>query len=831
MMRRVDRRETLGVAALAAASLLLESTLTRLLAVGQFYHFAFLVVSLALLGSGASGTVLFLTPRLQATPVGRLLAWVGIGFATSVAGAYAVVNYLPFDSYSLAWEPLQIPYFLLYYLALALPFLCAGLGIGAALAAGRGRGHLIYAANLLGSAAGVLVAPVGMWLAGVPGAVLVSALVGLTPAVLSREGRRVRLPAGLGLVVGTVGFCVLSAANLSDRAPLGMRISPYKGLSQALRYPGAQRLFGRWDAVSRVDVIAGAGTHNLPGLSYTYAGAPPPQLGVSIDAESMQPVSLVAPQAFEAAPYMPEAIAFQLRPKARALILEPGGGLGILQALAGGAEEPVVVEGNSLVRRAVASTNPQDPYAQPGVRTILESIRSYLRAAEDRDAFDLVVLPLSDPYRPVASGAYSLSESYSLTVESFEDAMARLVPGGFLVATRWLQIPPSEDLRLVATVVEALARRGVRQPGESLVAYRGIQTLTVLAKPDGWQPQELELVREFARSRRFDIVWAPGVQPEETNRFNRMAAPEHYQAVRDLLQAFPEDMARFYADYPFAITPPTDDHPFFFHFFRWGQTPRVLATLGRTWQPFGGSGYLVLFALLILVLLLSTILIILPLMFRRQAVAESQLPGLWLRVIVYFGLLGVAFLFIELPIIQRWILLFGQPTYAFTAAVLTILLFSGLGSASVRLPRVNVRVVFPMLVVLACAIALTGASLNRAILGWPTLWRMAVAVAELAPLAFLMGMPFPLGLSWMEGASPSLIPWAWAVNGCASVVASVLAAILALSMGFTAVLLIGAASYAVAAVVLWRAPGGFARTAGSPGISDGVRVHPGPSMP
>jgi hypothetical protein len=825
-MRDVDRRGMLGVAALAAASLLLESTLTRLLAVGQFYHFAFLVVSLALLGFGASGTVLYLSPRLQGMSLSRLLAWTGNGFAVSVAGAYLVVNYLPFDSYSLAWDPLQILYFVLYYLALALPFLCAGTGIGAALAGAGGRSHQVYAANLLGSAAGVLIALLALWLAGVPGAVLVSALLGLTPAILSREGRGVRLPAGLLIAAGSVVFCLLSAANLSDSAPLGMKISPYKGLSQALRYPGARRLFGRWNSTSRVDVVAGAGTHNLPGLSYTYPGMPPAQHGLSVDAEAVQPLALIPPEKFDAASYLPEAVAFQLRPGASVLILGPGGGLGILQALAGGAKSVVAVEGNGLVRRAVAQSNPWDPYTLPGVRTVLESGRSYLRRGRADGAFDVITIPLSDAYHPVASGAYSLAESYDLTVESFEDALDRLAPGGLLVATRWLQIPPSEDLRLVATVAEALARGGVRQPGETLAAFRGIQTLTVLAKPDGWQPQELEVVREFARSRRYDLVWAPGIRPDETNRFNRTPTSEHYEAVRDLLLAFPEQQTRLYASYPYAIAPPTDDQPFYFHFFRWGQTPRVLAMLGRTWQPFGGSGYLILFALLILVLLLSTVLILLPLVLRRQDVAGPDPRGLRLRVVAYFGLLGLAFLFIELPIIQRWILLFGQPTYAFVAAVLAILLFAGLGSALVRSPRVNVRIVLPLLAVLCCAMALAGPVVNRVILGWPIPLRTAAAIAGLAPLAFLMGMPFSLGLIWLERASPSLIPWAWAVNGCASVVASVLAAILALTMGFTAVLLIGAGSYAVAAVVLRQAPDGASRRAGGPAASDGSAAYP-----
>jgi hypothetical protein len=802
MMEGVVRREMLGVAALAAASLLLESTLTRLLAVAQFYHFAFLVISLALLGFGASGTVLVLSTRLQAMPVGRLLAWAGVAFALSSGLAFVAVNLLPFDSYSLAWQRRQLLYFLLYYVSLALPFLCAGVGIGAALARAQGRGNLVYAANLMGSAAGVLIALAAMWLSGVAGAVVVSALIGLLPALLMQRSRRWRLPAAGVVIAGLVVFSLLTMFNLADRAPLGMTISPYKGLSYALHYPGSRTLFSRWSSTSRVDVIADAGTHNLPGLSYAYAGTPPAQRGLSVDADSVQPLTLAVPSQFDAAAYLPEAVAFQLRPGAIALVLQPAGGLAVMQALAGDAVVVVAVQDNPLVRRAAAATNPEDAYSQPRVETLLEGIRQYLRRGSGH--FDVVFFPLTDAYRPVASGAYSLAETYGLTVEAFEDALNRLAPEGILVATRWLQIPPSEDLRLVATVSEALAHRGVAQPGRVTIAYRGIQTLTVLAKPDGWGEQELERVRAFCSSRKYDLVWAPDISPEETNRFNRTPTSAHYEAVRDLFAAFPQGEKAFYGRYPFAIAPATDDHPFFFHFFRWSQTPSVLATLGRTWQPFGGSGYLVLVALLCLVLALSAVLILLPLVFRRQVALRQRERGLRLRVAGYFGLLGLAFLFIEVPFVERWILLFGQPIYAFTAAVLTILLFSGIGSALTSSKRVPARAVFAGLVILAGAAALAGPHLERAIVGWPDPARTAVAVAGLAPLAILMGMPFPFGLAWLERAAPGLLPWAWGINGCASVVASVLAAMLALTSGFTIVLMAGAACYACAGALIWQ---------------------------
>jgi hypothetical protein len=805
------RRTSLSVAALAAAALLLESALTRLLAVAQYYHFAFLVVSLALLGFGASGA--FLSLRKSPEPNPHIYRLAGAGFAASTLLAYAAVNWLPFDSYTIAWERRQLIYFALYYLVLALPFFCSGVGIGAGLAIGGGRGHLIYAANLLGSALGVLLALIALALAGVSGAVLASALIGLLPAVIGPVGasQSSRHPlsrwlVAVVLVIGAAGFGALAVRNAQGRAPLGLVISPYKGLAYALRYPGAETVFGRWNAISRADVVVNAGTRLLPGLSYTFTGSPPPQVALSLDADSPQPITLIPAGAFAAADYLPEAVAFRLHPGGRSLVLEPGGGLGVIQALAGTfglSEQPVTaVIGNPIVRAAVGqAAASHDVYADPRVQTVIESPRVYLRRAGP--AYDVIFLPLTDAYRPISSGAYGLGETYGLTVEAFGDALARLAPDGMLVATRWLQTPPSESVRLIATLVEALVQRGIAHPGDSLVAYRGIQTITVLVQPDGWSADELASVRAFTAARRYDLVWAPDVRDDEVNRFNRLPEPADYQVVKALLAA--PDRAGFFADYPFDITPATDDHPFFYHFFKWRQTPEVLATLGRTWQPFGGSGYLILWALLALVLALSAALILAPLALRGDPRQAEQNPSVSRgRIFAYFGLLGIAFLFVEIPLIQRWILLLGHATYAFAAVVLSLLLFSGLGSLLARASWLPRRGAWVLLVLTALLTPLLVVRLADAALAWPQGARAAVAVIGLAPLGLLMGLPFPRGVAWLEDGAPRLIPWAWAVNGAASVVASVLAAILALSSGFTVVLLLGAGCYAAAGIVLSR---------------------------
>ena len=155
------------------------------------------------------------------------------------------------------------------------------------------------------------------------------------------------------------------------------------------------------------------------------------------------------------------------------------------------------------------------------------------------------------------------------------------------------------------------------------------------------------------------------------------------------------DLEAFFADYAYAVAPPTDDHPFFFHFFKWQQTPEILQTLGKTWQPFGGSGYLVLVVLLILAVILSTGLIVLPLLMAKlgRGAGEQESKGkeaplhlraptpLLVRYLLYFALLGLGFLFIEIPLLQRFILYLGQPAYAFAIVVSALLVAAGVGPA------------------------------------------------------------------------------------------------------------------------------------------------------
>ncbi|MBU1660908.1 MAG: hypothetical protein KKD28_05485, partial [Chloroflexi bacterium] len=120
---------------LSAATLIFEINLTRLFSVAQFYHFAFLIVSLALLGYGASGTALAIFPRLGRENPQHSLRNLSLAAAISILGAYLLTNWVPFDSFSIAWDQRQVAVLALHYLALAAPFFFSGMAVGLLLTA------------------------------------------------------------------------------------------------------------------------------------------------------------------------------------------------------------------------------------------------------------------------------------------------------------------------------------------------------------------------------------------------------------------------------------------------------------------------------------------------------------------------------------------------------------------------------------------------------------------------------------------------------------------------------------------------------------------------
>ena len=260
-----------------------------------------------------------------------------------------------------------------------------------------------------------------------------------------------------------------------------------------------------------------------------------------------------------------------------------------------------------------------------------------------------------------------------------------------------------------------------------------------------------------------------------------------------LYQSLLDDQDHTLSTYSFDISPPTDRHPFFFHFFRWSQTPEILSTLGLIWQPFGGSGYLVLLALLALMILLALPVAFAPMVFLRK---KRAIPNLGKRIPIYFACLGAGYLLVEISLIQQLTLLLDRPSIALAAVLFSMLFASGFGSLSSR--RISLRYAFMGLIVMLLCLDIFLPYVISIALPWSEPLRFLLVVLLLAPAGFFMGIPFVSGLRIMEKESPGLIPWAWSINGAVSGIAGVLATMIGLEWGLNAALTIGAAVYLLA---------------------------------
>jgi hypothetical protein len=394
----------------------------------------------------------------------------------------------------------------------------------------------------------------------------------------------------------------------------------------------------------------------------------------------------------------------------------------------------------------------------------------------------------------------ALNESYLYTVEAVGEYLADLNPGGVVAITRWVKMPPRDSLKLAAIAIEALEQAGEVDPGRRIAVIRSWNTVTLLIRKGAFVPSEIDAMREFASSRSFDTAYFPGITSADANRFNLLDRPWLYDGIQAMLG---DSADRFFADYKYFVEPATDDRPYFSHFFKWRSLPEVMAM-----RASGGAGliewaYLIVVTTLVQAAVIGGLLILLPLSLMKRTWVGGTRFG------AYFLALGLAFLFVEIAFIQRFTLFLSHPLYAVAVVLASFLVFAGAGSAySLRLTdRAIARNVRPVSIAVAGIVGI--AAIYLLILPWlfgrfigaADGLRVLLSVVLIAPLAFFMGMPFPLGLRCVAEQAPDFVPWAWGINGFASVVSAVLATLLAIHFGFTIVIVLAMIIYIAAAAL------------------------------
>ncbi|MFN0315313.1 MAG: SAM-dependent methyltransferase, partial [Burkholderiales bacterium] len=587
---------------------------------------------------------------------------------------------------------------------------------------------------------------------------------------------------------------------------LELKPSPYKELSQTLRVLGTRVVAERSNALGLLTVVESPQVpfRHAPGLSLNATQEPPAQLGIFTDGEGLSALTHMegGSEALGYLGYLTSAAPYYLLPAPRVLVLGAGAGSDVLQALHHRAASIDAVELNPALVRLVREEFARfsgDPYGMDGVKLHVAEARGFAASTEQR--FDVIQLALLDAFGASSAGLYALAETYLYTAEAFHEYLKLLNPEGILSITRWVSLPPRDILKLFATATLAMEREGM-QPSASLALVRGWKTITLLAKKGVFTPEQIEALRRFCAERSFDLEYYPGIRREEANRYNVLRRSDFFGAAQAILS---DERWQFIERYKFDISPATDDRPYFFQSFKWRSLPELWAMREQGGLSLMEWGYPVLVVTLLQAVPISMLLIAAPLFASRKIRQAMRSPLAW-RTAAYFAAIGFAFMFVEIAFIQKFRLFLTHPLYAVAVVLAAFLFFAGAGarlseSATGNVPR-RLRGVVTVIAILALGYVFLLPSIFKPLMFLPDAAKIAIAVALIAPLAFAMGVPFPSGLVLTERRLPELIPWAWAVNGCASVSGAVLATVLAIHFGFTALIAGAVGLYFLAAMVL-----------------------------
>ena len=790
----------LGLFVLALSTVMYEIVLTRIFSVTMWYHFAFVAISVAMFGMTVGAILVYLRPAVFTLErVHEHLTWSALLFAVTAVGSFLVGLFVSFEGDlsvgGVLWAVLG-------YAVIAAPFVPSGVGVALALTKFPGRVGTFYAFDLVGAAVGCLLVIVTLDLTDGPTAVLVvGALAGLA-AVLFGVRVRPRLhQVAIGITVLLAVTAGFEAALVRAQAPL-LRLQWVKGRMEG--HP----LYEKWNSYSRITVYGDPAQVSPPagwGLSSVYRpDRGVRQLSLPLDAAAGTVVTGFNgdPADLEHLKFDVTNLAHYVRRNGRVLVVGVGGGRDILSAVLFGQRAILGVEINQAIIETVNGrlggfTGHLDRL--PQVRFVNDEARSYI--ARQRERFDMIQISLIDTWAATAAGAFVLTENSLYTAEAWTLFLNRLTPTGILTVSRYhFRSRPDETYRLTALGQAALMRSGIKNPRRHIVIVKqmasagaapvGIATMLVSRAP--FSDEDIDTVEAVARRMEFDVVLSP-----------RGAADEAFATL-----ASGGDLDGFLARFPVNIAAPTDDSPFFFHTLRL-QHVFNRARSGQEFDNINMKAVSVLGSLLIAVMLLTALCIVVPLALTTDRTAlRGSTP-----LLVFFGGIGLGFMFVEISQMQRLIILLGHPTYSLSVVLFSLLLSSGAGSYLTRKVTPGATLGPPawMLFVLIGILVIFGLISPGVVRAWEgavTWVRILLVVGMLAPVGLFMGMAFPLGMRLAAGGrAQALTPWLWGINGAASVCASVLAVVIALHTSISAAFWTGVGCYVTAVLAFIRASG------------------------
>lgn len=760
----------LAVALTTLGTLLLELSLTRIFSVVFYYHFAFLAISIALFGMGAGGVFSYVIAGWK----GNLFSKVGtLSVVNCLLVAIAVGTVLAQKQNLDTWQ------FALIYVTNALPFFISGAILSLVISDTVGRVNRVYFFDLLGASAGCLILVPLLNRTGGPNTTLSVAVVFAAAAAIWFNLAKSK--AGRVLSVGVaLAFTLLVIVNTKTNW-----IDVHYAKGQKL----ANEKFVRWNSFSRIALGEERESH-VP--------------MIFIDADASTGIAtfnfdhLTDPEKHHLL-YEGPGLPYVIRPGAKTMIIGPGGGWDVSRALASGSHDVTGVEINPIIATTIMREKYPELsnrlYFRPDVHIVVEDGRSFARRTDQR--FQVIQATLVDTWASTAAGAFALSENNLYTADAFHDYLAHLTDDGILAFTRWGFDPPRESLRLVSLAIVALQQLGesnakdhvivARAGGREALAGWGAQD-TVIFSRKPFSAADIERARNGIAEAKLTPIYLPG--DPANNEFGKL-----------LLSA---DPAAYERNYQYDITPVGDNRPFFFYTVQPRDLWNFLASASHESADYKvNKAVPILFrSLFISIAAVLVILLLPPVVLRTKLPRERST----LAFLLYFFFIGAGYILIEVALIQKFVLFLGQPVYALTVVIFTLLLSSGLGSFFSRKfvgdQDGKLKTALVLIAALVSLLAwLIGAVLTAGV-GLPLQVKVLATIAMIAPAGFMMGMPFPTGLARLEARNSSAVRWAWSLNAASSVLGSVGALVCAIYLGLVETLLVGGVLYLGALVVL-----------------------------
>jgi predicted membrane-bound spermidine synthase len=790
----------IGVFLVSFAALMLQIVQTRILSVVVWYHLAFFVISLAMFGLTAGAVWVYLKgERFAAKTLSYDLAYFSGLFAFATAIGLGIQMTLAPVITRIAttfwlWTELA--------LCLSLPFFFAGVVISLALTRSPYPVARVYGVDLVGAASGAVGALLLLGLTDGPSAVL-------WVAVFAAASSMAFSASGIGTAPEAkpmfhawlwrrqwIFLFLLVAAVVNPYLEHGLQPIAVKG---KFEFPGTHAL-RRWNSFSRVDV-----SHVFRGPPVMWGPSPRmfekrwvvDQVDLFIDGDAGTTAYRFDGNFanVEFLKYDVTNLGYFLPGRERGVVVGVGGGRDVLSAALFGLKQITAVELNPILVDLQTRSDGLLPFtnlaAIPGIRFVADEGRSWL--ARSSELFDVIQMSLVDTWAATGAGAFTLSENGLYTVDAWKIFMSRLTPKGTLTVSRWYDPGnPDETGRLVSLAAATLMEMGVREPRRHLLLAAQKQIATLVLAKSPLAPGDVEALEKAAAFYQHEILITPSREPASRVLERIVNAPDR------------RSLETFTGSLEFDLTPPTDERPFFFNQLPLSRPLQALAfargVLATTSEGGGvRRGNLVATVTLLLLFTIALALVVAVLIIPlRGAIAEAG-SRLVTHGTLYFALIGMGFMLIEIGLLQRMSIFLGHPVYSLSVLLSTLILSTGLGSfLSEKLPlHSNARLVSWGVITGIYAFSLPFclgplfASFSAAELGT----RIAICVAFIAPAGILLGFGFPTGMRLVSAIDPKPAPWFWGINGAAGVLASILAVTLSLALGISATLVLGALCY------------------------------------